>query len=158
MSIDWGFLDQGYYARDLDGEKTDIVRPELIDQAARDFGRFFAEQGKPSSSQLRAFYADAKALEKKMCGTETHVTAHAFEKHEYLVRMLKAKAAYVYGKKTGESVSKEFNDYIAKCVGAIQDGQDFEAFMRLFESTVGFYYGRAEELDQEKRESRRQRR
>jgi len=155
MSIDWGFLGQGYYVIDPNGEKTDIIRPELFDQRAREFGRFFAERGKPSSNQLRAFYADAKALETKMRGTGTSVSKQAFGKHEYLVRMLKSKVAYIYGKETGKFVSKEFNDFITKCVDAIQDEGDFEAFMKFFESMVGFYYGRAGELGEEKRRQRR---
>jgi CRISPR type III-A-associated protein Csm2 len=158
MSIDLSFLDQGYYIRGPEGDKTDTVRPELIAEAARDFGRFFAEKGKPSSTQLRAFYADAKALETKMRGTGASVSAQAFKKHEYLVRMLKAKVAYVYGKETGKFVSKEFNDFISRCVDAIQDERDFEAFMTFFESTVGFFFGRAGELEEEKRRERRRRR
>jgi CRISPR type III-A-associated protein Csm2 len=155
MSIDWSFLEQGYYVIDHNGEKTDTIRPELFDQAARQFGRFFAEQGKPSSSQLRAFYADAKALETKMRGTGTSVSKQAFGKHEFLVRMLKAKVAYVYGKETGKFVSKEFNDFITRCIDAIRDEGDFKAFMKLFESMVGFYYGRAGELEEERRQQRR---
>jgi CRISPR type III-A-associated protein Csm2 len=155
MSVDWDFLDQGYYVKSPSGEKTDIIRPELIDEAARGFGRFFADRKKPGSNQLRAFYADAKALETKMRGTTTSISEEAFTRQEYLVRMLKAKVAYVYGKETGKFVSKEFSDFISKCVDAIQDARDFEAFMKFFESTVGFYYGRAGELEDEKRQQRR---
>lgn len=158
MSVDWSFLDQGYYVIDLNSEKTGTIRPELFDQAARQFGRYFAEKGKPSSNQLRAFFADAKALETKMRGTGTSVGKQAFGKNEYLVRMLKSKVAYVYGKETGKFVSKEFNDFITKCVDAIEDEKDFVAFMRFFESMVGFYYGRAGEIEEEKRQQRRRER
>lgn len=158
MSIDWHFLEQGYFVRGPDGERTETIRADLIDRAARDFGRFFADEEKPSSSQLRAFYNDAKALETKMRGSSAFITAEDFRRHEYLVRMLKAKVAYVYGKETGKFVSREFNDFITRCVDAIEDEKDFEAFMRFFESTVGFYFGRTGERGEERRRQRGRRR
>lgn len=158
MSIDWSFLDQGYYVIGAEGERTDTIRPELISEAAQEFGKFFAEQGKPSSTQLRAFYADAKVLESKIRGMTVFISPGAFKKHEYLVRMLKAKVAYIYGKETGKLVSRQFRDFITRCVDAIRNERDFEAFMKFFESMVGFYFGRTGELEEEKRKRRKQRR
>lgn len=158
MTIDWEFLEQGYFVSEPEGDRTRTVRSELISDTAMQFGCYFAKQGKPSRNQLRGFYADAKALEAKMRGPDPFISAVSFKEHEYLVRMLKAKVAYAYGKKTGENVSREFNDFIAKCVDAIQNEHDFEAFMTLFESTVGFYFGYAKEHEEERRRGRRGRR
>jgi CRISPR type III-A-associated protein Csm2 len=138
MSVDWNFLQKGYYET-RDGEP--VIRADLMSKHAEDFGRLFAgregRQGEVSSSQLRAFYADAKSLETKIKEGGEGAFAH----YLYLVMMLKSKASYVQGKKSGGRVSEAFRDYIHKCVEAIQTAKDFEAFMRFFESTVGFYYG-----------------
>lgn len=136
MAVTWDFLNQGYYK-----PETKTVREELISEHAEAFGKLFAQERKVSSSQLRGFYGDAKALETKIRSAEQAGNPRAFEDNLYLVKMLKAKAAYIQGKRTGGRVSKEFERYIRICVDKVKDRADFEAFMRFFESTVGFYYG-----------------
>jgi CRISPR type III-A-associated protein Csm2 len=158
MSIDWSFLEEGYYVRDANGYRMDTIRPELIGETARNFGVFFANGRNPSKTQLRGFYADAKTLENKMRGSGVVIGSKAFKQHEYLIRMLKAKVAYVYGKETGKYVSREFKRFIDTCIDAVQDERDFEAFMRLFESTVGFYFGRAGEISEEEKQQQQRER
>ena len=138
MAVDWNFLNQGYHK-----PETDTVREELISRHAEAFGKLFAQghRSQGSSSQLRGFYSDAKALETKIRSAEEVGNPRAFEDNFYLVKMLKAKAAYIQGKRTGGRVSEDFERYIRTCVDKINDRADFEAFMRFFESTVGFYYG-----------------
>ena len=136
--VNWNFLRDGYFR---DEQKT-IVREDLFTQHADRFGTLFAK-GKYSLSrtQLRAFYGDAKLLEEKMRMGGTIITPEAFQQNLYLVRMLKAKVSYAQGKRTGKRMSRDFRDYIHKCVDAIQDGKDFMAFIKFFESTVGFFFG-----------------
>jgi len=107
---------------------------------AQAYGELFASRDRRSqvsSSQLRAFYGDVKALEQKI----GQGGGEAFERFYYLVKMLKSKASYVQGKRGGGRVSEAFRDYIHQCVDAIETEDDFKAFLKFFESTVGFYYG-----------------
>ncbi len=135
--VNLDFLKGGYFETKK-GKR--VVRADLMAEHAQDYGTLFASRDRNvqvSSSQLRAFYGDVKALEQKIIqGGEG-----AFDKFYYLVKMIKSKASYVQGKKTGKRVSREFRDYIHKCVDAINTEDDFEAFLKFFESTVGFYYG-----------------
>ncbi len=137
MSVDRNFLTGGYFET-KNGER--VVRADLMAEHAQAYGELFASRNRRnqvSSSQLRAFYGDVKALEKKIeQGGED-----AFDRFYYLIKMLKSKASYVQGKRTGGRVSKAFRDYIHACVDAIETKEDFEAFLKFFESTVGFYYG-----------------
>jgi CRISPR-associated protein Csm2 len=137
MNVDSNFLRDGYF--ETKGGKR-VVRADLMAEHAQAYGKLFASRNRRhqvSSSQLRAFYGDVKALEKKIeQGGEG-----AFDRFYYLVKMLKSKASYVQGKRTGGRVSQAFRDYIHTCVDAIESRQDFEAFLKFFESTVGFYYG-----------------
>ncbi|NJN84997.1 MAG: type III-A CRISPR-associated protein Csm2 [Caldilineaceae bacterium] len=139
---------QGFY--DASGR----VRPELFDQVARTLGRSFAQGDKRvrvSSSQLRGFYGDLKALEEKLREmsrdspeserNEGGITEAVYHKNEYLVRMVVPKVAYIQGKRTGGNVSQEFRDFIEKAIEQVHSATDFTVFMRLFESVVGFFYG-----------------
>lgn len=137
MRVDPSFLQEGYFET---REGRQVVRADLMSEHAQAYGELFASgdrRNQVSSSQLRAFYGDVKALEQKIAqGGEG-----AFERFYYLVKMLKSKASYVQGKRTGGRVSETFRDYVHACVDAIETEGDFEAFLKLFESTVGFYYG-----------------
>jgi CRISPR-associated protein Csm2 len=136
MKVDKDFLKDGYHEA---GKDPPVIRASLMDEHARAYGELFASRDRRvqvSSSQLRAFYADVKSLERKVKRSEG-----GFEQFLYLIKMLKSKASYVQGKRSGGRVSKEFRDYIHACVDAIQTEDDFKAFMKFFESTVGFYYG-----------------
>ena len=137
MNVDKDFLQRGYFEKK--GEKQ-VVRADLMAHHAQAYGEMFASRDRRkqvSSTQLRAFYGDVKALEGKI----KHGGEGAFDQFYYLVKMLKSKASYVQGKRTGGRVSQAFRDFIHTCVDAIDTEDDFEAFVKFFESTVGFYYG-----------------
>jgi len=137
MKVNPDFIKGGYF--ETKNGKL-VVRADLMAEHAQAYGELFASRDRRfqvSSSQLRAFYGDVKALEQKI----TQAGAGAFERFYYLVRMLKSKASYVQGKRSGGRVSEAFRDYIHKCVDAIETEDDFKAFLKFFESTVGFYYG-----------------
>lgn len=138
MKVDWSFMETGYHHRASSGDL--VVRADLMTSHAQAFGELFASRDRNvqvSSSQLRAFYGDVKTLEKKIpVGDED-----AFERFYHQIMMLKSKASYVQGKRSGGRVSEAFRDYIHKCVEAIREEPDFRAFLKFFESTLGFYYG-----------------
>jgi CRISPR-associated protein Csm2 len=138
MRVDPDFLQGGYHRKTASGQP--VVRDDLMTRHAQAYGELFASRDRNvlvSSSQLRAFYGDVKALEQKIAqGGEG-----AFERFYYLIKMLKSKASYVQGKRAGGRVSEAFRDYIHKCIDAIETEDDFRAFLKFFESTVGFYYG-----------------
>lgn len=137
MAIDKNFLKQGYFET-RNGKS--VVRADLMAKHARDFGELFANRDRNvqvSSNQLRAFYTDVKSLEQKIRDSG----AGGFDQFFYLIKMLKAKASYIQGKRSGGRVSAEFRDYIHTCVDAIGTEDDFKAFLKFFESTVGYYYG-----------------
>lgn len=135
MRVDPNFMQGGYHKKTSSGEE--VVREDLMSVHSQAYGELFARKKKVSSSQLRAFYSDVKALEQKVkMGGEG-----AFERFYHLVKMLKSRASYIRGKKSGGNVSREFEEYIHTCVDAIEKEKDFEAFLKFFESTVGFYYG-----------------
>ena len=137
MSVDKNFLKGGYFET-RNGEP--VVRADLMAKHAQAFGESFASRDRRaqvSSSQLRAFYGDVKSLEQKIA----QGGSGAFDRFYYLVKMLKSKASYVEGKRSGGRVSRDFRDYIHTCIDAIETEEDFKAFLKFFESTVGFYYG-----------------
>ncbi len=142
MRVDPNFMQGGYHKKSSSGKR--VVREDLMSTHAQAYGELFASRDRRSqvsSSQLRAFYSDVKALEQKVkMGGEG-----AFERFYYLVKMLKSRASYIRGKKSGGNVSKEFEEYIHTCVDAIETEEDFKAFLKFSESTVGFYYGAVEE-------------
>ncbi len=137
MSIDKSFLKGGYFEM-RNGQP--VVRADLMAKHAQAFGESFASRDRRmqvSSSQLRAFYGDVKSLEQKIA----QGGQGAFDRFYYLVKMLKSKASYVEGKRSGGRVSEDFRDYIHTCIDAVETEEDFKAFLKFFESTVGFYYG-----------------
>lgn len=143
-------IKQGFYLEPTVPEKK--VRPELFDQVARKLGRGFAQGNtRVSSNQLRGFYGEVKALEMKFQEMsrrlperdkgEGGIADQVFQQHEYLVRMIIPKVAYIQGKRTGGNVSREFRDFIETAIDQVQNADDFTVFMRIFESVVGFFYG-----------------
>ena len=94
---DPNFLKGGYHEQ-KNGES--VIRADLMAVHAQAYGELFASQDRNlqvSSSQLRAFYGDVKALEQKIA----QGGPRAFDRFYHLVKMLKSKASYVQGKRTG---------------------------------------------------------
>ncbi|MFP4048974.1 MAG: type III-A CRISPR-associated protein Csm2 [Desulfovermiculus sp.] len=116
------------------------IRPELLDQEARDQAKSFIGQ-KPipketlSSSQLRRFYNEFKQLKTKYDNDETKDFAAILP----LIKMQKSKSAYAANPKNPK-IPKAFHSFIEKNVDSIQGPEDFKAFMLHFEAVVGFFY------------------
>ena len=138
MTVDWDFMEAGY--RRVTDRDEWVMRDDLVTTHAQAFGELFASEEwsvQVSSSQLRAFHKDVKALEKKI----DEGGKGAVDRFYYQIKMLKSKASYVQGKRSGGRVSKAFRNYMHTCVDAIHTEDDFRDFLKFFESTVGFYYG-----------------
>lgn len=131
-----------YFFEDQNG---DVIRESLLTVKAKEWAESFINPKQPkergqinpqlTSTQLRKFHIEAKALEERAKTTDfIHIRP--------LVKMLKSKVAYVCpttGKK--RKVPVEFREYIEEMVDHINDPKDFKAFALCFEAVVGFFYG-----------------
>ena len=96
MRVDPNFMQGGYHKQGSSGKQ--VVREDLMSTHAQAYGELFASRDRRrqvSSSQLRSFYGDVKALEQKL---ERKIEQgknkrEAFEEMYYLVKMLKSKAS-----------------------------------------------------------------
>lgn len=128
-SLDMSFLDSYYKSG------TKVLREDLITVHAEEIGKKLVGNNPRtpllSSSQLRKFFNDVRALEAK-------IETGNFEEQKPMIKMLKSKVAYAYGR---GKIPSEFKGYIDTCVDKINDKDDFKGFVKFFESVVGFYYG-----------------
>ncbi len=113
-------------------EKDEVIRESLLTTKALDWAReFIRTRPSLSSAQLRRFYHDAKAL-------EARVEAEGFEKIRPLIKMIKSKAAYSCGTR---KIPVEFKSFMDTCIDRIDQKEDFDGFMLVFEAVVGYFYG-----------------
>ncbi len=132
------------YFKDSDKK---IINEQLLDakaeQVAKSFFKF--EKGRRprmvSSSQLRKFYNEVKALEKKLDNQPFAVVYP-------LIKMVKSKVAYAtapskIGSRDEIPLYKNFKDFLMESIDSIpEDGEkEFRAFCTYFEAVVGYYYG-----------------
>lgn len=114
---------------------TKLLREDLITVHAEEIGKKLVGNNPRtpllSSTQLRRFFNDVKALEAK-------IETGNFEEQKPMIKMLKSKGAYAYGR---DKIPLEFKNYIDACVDKINNKDDFNGFLKFFESVVGFYYG-----------------
>lgn len=130
--LDTSFLNSGFFVDD----KKEIIRSDLLEKHAFELGKKFASV-KVSSSQLRNFFNDVKALEAKV---DLVSSSREFEKIKPYVKLLKSKVAYAYKNGKGK-IALPFKQFIDKCVDLVATKEDFKAFAIFFEAVVGFYYG-----------------
>ena len=125
-------------------DKDGKVKKDLFDKMAEEEAKKWASardrRGKPelSNTQVRKFYNEIKAIERyiELKGEEN------FEQKLPEIKMIKAKAAYAYGRKLqkkGGSITREFKDFLDKHIGQINTYQDFKIFCKFFEAVVGFF-------------------
>jgi len=120
-----------------DDEKT-IIKVELLTSEADECAKNF-KNDKLSPAQIRRFYNEAKLLESK-------VKSKGFDKVMPIFKMLKSKIAYnakrqqkeKYGKIV-EDPYKNFMPFMNKLIDNTNTKEDFEAFLKVFEATLGFF-------------------
>jgi CRISPR-associated protein Csm2 len=139
-NYNWNTLESGY----LDEEGN--FKLELIEDEADKLGKLFANGGinrsqryeKLSSSQLRKFYNEVKAL-------DAQITEENFSESLPFILMLKAKANYAYrGGGRNKKIPESFKDFIIKNVEIVskeRNYQSFDNFTTFFETVVGYFYG-----------------
>jgi CRISPR-associated protein Csm2 len=132
-----GFTDQLPVASPLkyhtdEGKKR--LNPELVDEQAQDWARKFADL---KSAQMRRFYDEFKAIERKILGGRDLQEQQAnFERDLALIMMFKAKAVYAEKRKVSP---RAFTEFIFNHMASIKDLRDFQAFIKVFEAVVAFH-------------------
>ncbi|MEJ5359435.1 MAG: type III-A CRISPR-associated protein Csm2 [Desulfobacterales bacterium] len=116
------------------GENSKTLDPDLIDTKAAEWAQSFAEL---KTSQMRRFYDDLKAIERKiMTGKDAQAQAENFKRDWPMVVLFKAKAAYA--EKRGVA-PRAFTQFIFDHVASIKDLNDFRSFLKVFEAVVAFH-------------------
>lgn len=127
-------------------ESGENIRPELLDQEAKNAAKSFVVQhpkggiddrNSIKSSQLRRFFNEFKALERRL-DQLPGTPEEAFPRVKPMVKMANAKVEYARARKV---VPPAFVDWLQKHVKAIDTAKDFKAFLLHFEAVVGFCYG-----------------
>jgi CRISPR-associated protein Csm2 len=107
------------------------LRPDILDDYAQKNAKDFKEL---KSAQLRRFYDDLKAIERKiMSGKDPQEN---FERDRALIIMFKAKAVYAEKRKVAPLA---FTQFIFDHVASIKDINDFKGFLKVFEAVVAFH-------------------
>jgi len=121
----------------VDGERKQLD-DRLLDEKARQWAQSFVETRRPlKTAQMRRFYDELKALERKiLLGKDQTEREANFKRDKALVTMFKAKAVYAEKR---EVSPKEFTQFIFDHVVSIKDLKDFQAFLKVFEAVVAFH-------------------
>jgi len=113
------------------------IRLELVEKEAVKNAEDFCRRGL-SSSQLRKFFTEVKAFEKRLREIDTN---EYFQKTLPLIKMLKAKVSYASSATSSrDKVPREFVNFVCEKIDKIQNKEDFKAFVLHFESVVGYFY------------------
>lgn len=111
-----------------------VLDPDLLDTKSSEWAQSFA---KLKTSQMRRFYDDLKAIERKiMTGKDAPAQAANFKRDWPMVVMFKAKAAYAEKRQVAP---REFTQFIFDHVASIKDLSDFRSFLKVFEAVVAFH-------------------
>lgn len=111
-----------------------VLDDSLVDAKAIEWARSFERL---KSTQMRRFYDDLKAIERKVqLGKDLQEQQGNFERERALITMFKAKA--VYAEKRGVS-PRAFTEFIFNHMASIKDLNDFRAFIKVFEAVVAFH-------------------
>lgn len=125
------FQEKGF--RDNNGR----IRVDLFGEEAKDIAEILAKE--ITSSQLRAFYGEVKAIQNRIEDSE-----ESFEDVLPFIVMLKSKADYKYRNGKSQKIPQTFRDFIFAGVDEVKKQgkkQAFDDFCYLFEAVVGFIYG-----------------
>lgn len=109
---------------DLFSGKADKLAEKIFNEGSRS-----SKLNKPT--QIRKFYDEVLRFDSLIKANPAE-----FETLLPYLRMLNAKAAYAMGR---DLVTKGFKDFISESLNQIQHKEDFDAFVSLFESFMGYY-------------------
>lgn len=124
---------QKYYFDDQQTKK--IIKQELLDKYPQELAQKFVNQKiELSTSQMRRFYDEIKAIERSILRESDQ--EEAFKKRQPSLHLLKAKAVYSYKRK---AAPYDFVQFIFDHVESIKDVHDFKAFVKIFEAVVAYH-------------------
>lgn len=114
---------------------AEIVNSELFSSVADAWAKKIKEAGKTDRdknkiSQIRKFYDEVLLFAGRI---KDEVQ---FKKMLPYIKMLNAKAAYADGR---NHITKEFKEFIQKCISLVDTKKDFDVFVKFFEAFMGFY-------------------
>ncbi len=120
------------------------IKKDLFDKIAEEEAKRWVsdrnKKGKPklSNTQVRKFYNEIKSIERyiELKGEES------FEQKLPEIKMIKAKAAYAYGRKLqkkGGGITEEFRNFLDNHISQVNTYKDFRTFCKFFEAVVGFF-------------------
>lgn len=110
------------------------LNPEWVDTKAQKWAESFKQL---KTTQMRRFYDDLKAIERKiMLGKDMQTQEANLERNIALIMMFKAKAVYAEKRKVAP---REFTQFIFDHMASIKDLKDFQAFVKVFEAVVAFH-------------------
>lgn len=119
------------YYTDPEKRKLD---PAMVDEKAEEWAKSFGEL---KSTQMRRFYDEFKAIERKvLLGKDVQEQEANFERDRALIMMFKAKAVYAEKRKVSP---RAFTQFIFDHMGSIRSLKDFQAFIKVFEAVVAFH-------------------
>lgn len=113
--------------------KKKRLKPELLDDQARTDAENFKGL---KATQMRRFYDDLKAIERKIMSGDLQEQQANFERDRALIVMFKAKAVYAEKRKVAP---RAFTQFIFDHVASIKDLADFKGFLKVFEAVVAFH-------------------
>ena len=129
---------------------TENIKPEALsteaEKIAQEIVGKYGNQSDTSSTQLRRFYYEFKALEKKLEKEPDRFQTKILP----LVQMVRSKVAYAKGSK---KIQDAFANFLEGKVKEIKEVTHFRAFLLQFEAVVGFFY----EKEQQKKSTGRRR-
>lgn len=117
-----------------DGPDKKTLKKVLLDSDAIKWAEKFEDL---KTSQMRRFYDELKAIERKILAAgDIAAQEEAFKQNRALITMFKAKAAYAQKRKVSP---REFTQFIFDHEESIKDLKDFKAFLKVFEAVVAFH-------------------
>lgn len=111
-----------------------LIEPELFSAIAENIAKKVADDGSKTinkRSQIRKFYDEVLNFSARVGKDSTE-----FKKMLPYLKMLNAKAAYAKGRGL---ISDSFKNFISDSLKQINDIDDFEVFLGLFEAFMGYY-------------------
>ena len=127
-------------ARDVVYFKDDRPDPDLMDRVAEDQAKDFDREGlKPT--QLRRHYDDVITLRQRlnaMASKPGEARERAFDALRADFKMLKAKAAYAYGR-DHKTFPKSLLQFFVDHVHSVKTARDFDVFFQHFQAVVAFH-------------------
>lgn len=107
--------------------------PQQFVKNAENWAKLWSRAG-ATKSQVRRFYGEVRRLQQLI----SPKGEDGWTEHELEFRMLKPKAAYA--RQAAGRAPRELTEFIQKGVDQVKGLKEFERFVQLFESVVGFAY------------------